>query len=496
VPLVSAAEAAGTPAAEALAVGVIRAMAGACGPRDMYVMVLEALQTRVRAVTDAAAAANHVDEDQDDDGSYRLVAAKNGWRLAGALASALATLVSRLTRKQTVFVMDAVPLVRALAAAANEVAEERRERAAAGSIDRGGDEARTCDDIANDDTGWSLPEEAIVGVYEFLAVAATAVSAAADADSAAAIASVRALALSVAALDPTRQPRINPSLLATLRCVGISNLDQLCTFVHTASAAADEAGEMRRTRVASAAEAKEQQSQSTSEESDEDDSESDEDDPDNDGGDQYVFWPPECVVGAALVAHAWLVSAEEEAPHPSPLTPGGPLHRDEFGVGDAESAPLCASLSLGALAGLVDALLPSPLAPGHFAAGLQLAALAFRRAPRAAEDEATTSDSHAVMAMLTKLEVTMAHVPEAGLGRSPYLDYFVMQSCLVPPSITPKVADTRETVVLRLLFGETRIQPCRLHWYTKPVLVLNYFSTRMLVTFTRTVETLTLTTLA
>jgi hypothetical protein len=51
-------------------------------------------------------------------------------------------------------------------------------------------------------------------------------------------------------------------------------------------------------------------------------------------------------------------------------------------------------------------------------------------------------------------------------------------------------------VVLRLLFGETRTQPFRLHRYTKPVLVLNYFSTRMLVTFTRTVETLTLTTLA
>ena len=75
MPLVSAAEAAGTPAAEALAVGVIRAMAGACGPRDMYVMVLEALQTRVRAVTDAAAAANHELIQAQGEGHWAAIAA-------------------------------------------------------------------------------------------------------------------------------------------------------------------------------------------------------------------------------------------------------------------------------------------------------------------------------------------------------------------------------------------------------------------------------------
>jgi hypothetical protein len=72
---------------------------------------------------------------------------------------------------------------------------------------------------------------------------------------------------------------------------------------------------------------------------------------------------------------------------------------------------------------MVDVLLPSPLAPSHFPSGLQLAALAFRRAPMGKQspehderDEEDVAENHpSVMAMLTKLEVTMARVPEASM---------------------------------------------------------------------------------
>ena len=117
--IVVAADAAGTPEAEALACVAARAVAAACAPRDAFLMTLERLQARARQVADRDEDAPPRDDDDDDEMSSE-ARSRRGWRLAGALAESLGTLLRRLARDPTRLIADAAPLVRALALAADE----------------------------------------------------------------------------------------------------------------------------------------------------------------------------------------------------------------------------------------------------------------------------------------------------------------------------------------------------------------------------------------
>ena len=96
-----------------------RAVAAACAPRDAFLMTLERLQARARQVADRDEDAPPRDDDDDDEMSSE-ARSRRGWRLAGALAESLGTLLRRLARDPTRHIADAAPLVRALALAADE----------------------------------------------------------------------------------------------------------------------------------------------------------------------------------------------------------------------------------------------------------------------------------------------------------------------------------------------------------------------------------------
>jgi hypothetical protein len=145
----------------------------------------------------------------DDDGCPR-----DGWRLAGALASALASMVPRL-KTPGVFVSDATPLLRALCVAACDDAREREEEEeeeeeeinGGGGSSVGGDGDGEGD---GDERRWAPASEALRGVAAFVAAASAtlgkrlATATTADATTADAAAATRDLALFAAATRPDR----------------------------------------------------------------------------------------------------------------------------------------------------------------------------------------------------------------------------------------------------------------------------------------------------
>ena len=108
-PLMECADAIDDPMAEQCACCLVDALAESCGPRDMFVMALGALQSRV------ARARKEIDGDDDDDGTrHEPMVRHRGWRLTGSLCTMLATLLRR-AKKPTALVTDAAPVVAELA---------------------------------------------------------------------------------------------------------------------------------------------------------------------------------------------------------------------------------------------------------------------------------------------------------------------------------------------------------------------------------------------
>jgi len=258
--IVVAADAAGTPEAEALACVAARAVAAACAPRDAFLMTLERLQARARQVADRDEDAPPRDDDDDDEISSE-ARFRRGWRLAGALAESLGTLLRRLARDPTRFIADAAPLVRALALAADERHDD--------------------DDDELQSPGWGSPRDARAGIRAFVLaaldrLAGVALERRVSADDSSdpgdaspkVIRTVAISALSLLALEP-RADAVSATARA-LAAAGATRLDVLLTLV------------------------------------DRDDSYSD------------SRVPADAVEGAAHVARAWFVASESVSPSPNP----------------------------------------------------------------------------------------------------------------------------------------------------------------------------------
>ena len=257
--IVVAADAAGTPEAEALACVAARAVAAACAPRDAFLMTLERLQARARQVADRDEDAPPRDDDDDEISSEARF--RRGWRLAGALAESLGTLLRRLARDPTRFIADAAPLVRALALAADERHDD--------------------DDDELQSPGWGSPRDARVGIRAFVLAALDRLAGVAlerrvsaddssdPGDASPKVSRTVAIsALSLLALEP-RADAVSATARA-LAAAGATRLDVLLTLV------------------------------------DRDDSYSD------------SRVPADAVEGAAHVARAWFVASESVSPSPNP----------------------------------------------------------------------------------------------------------------------------------------------------------------------------------
>ena len=157
-PLMECADAVDDRIAEACACAMVDACAEACGPRDMFVMALGALQSRVeRAVKD-------LDGDDDDDrdyaGHHEPSVRHRGWRLTGAICAGLATWLRR-AKNPASLAPDAIPIVASLAELCGRCARFVAE--AEGQAGGGYDPARH-----------HGPEAAYRGVGEFFKVACDA----------------------------------------------------------------------------------------------------------------------------------------------------------------------------------------------------------------------------------------------------------------------------------------------------------------------------------
>lgn len=351
--IVVAADAAGTPEAEALACVAARAVAAACAPRDAFLMALERLQARARQVADRDEDAPPRDDDDDDEMSSE-ARLRRGWRLAGALAESLGTLLRRLARDPTRFVADAAPLVRALALAADERHDDDD------------------DELQSRRLAWGSPRDARVGIRAFVLaaldrLAGVALERRVSADDSSdpgdespkVIRTVAISALSLLALEP-RADAVSATARA-LAAAGATRLDVLLALV------------------------------------DHDDSYSD-----RDRGDVATSISADAVEGAAHVARAWFVASESVSPSPNPRA----------------SAPLAGvQPTLASLAPLVHALFKSPHGdpPARvrtLTSALDLAALGFRRAARGAASTASIDAAPAARRVVEALARVVAASPD------------------------------------------------------------------------------------
>ena len=129
---VRVADLAGSPEAEAVACAALRAFANAAeSPRDAFVAVLERLHIRAEQLRRGARGDDDGDSDDDDDASRGASAARetessSGWRLAAECLRAMTSLLARFRRDPALHVLDAEPLVRhveAIAAASLSLTE-------------------------------------------------------------------------------------------------------------------------------------------------------------------------------------------------------------------------------------------------------------------------------------------------------------------------------------------------------------------------------------
>ena len=116
--LVRVADLAGSPEAEAVACAALRAFARAAeSPRDAFVAVLEQLHIRAEQLRRGARGDDDDDDYDDDDDASRgaspaLETQSRGWRLAAECLRAMTSLLARWRRDPALHVLDAEPLVR------------------------------------------------------------------------------------------------------------------------------------------------------------------------------------------------------------------------------------------------------------------------------------------------------------------------------------------------------------------------------------------------
>jgi len=350
-PLTECADAVDDQIAEACACALVDACAEACGPRDMFVMALGALQSRVeRAAKDLDG-----DDDEDDDdghaGHHEPSVRHRGWRLTGAICAGLATSLRR-AKNPASLAPDAIPIVTALASLCGRCARFVAETETPG----GSEPARH-----------HGPDVGYRGVGEFFKVATNAMHGERAGGHALAD-GMRALALDPRRLfRPTPRGRlcVHPDHEWVLRRLG--TLDHLLSF--TTFATNDETDDLTSDWLAKEGDEQTRTNLATRTTSH---------------------------VAAALIAWSWLVEAEERTPWPSIVHEGSPL-------GDG-----CTSLTLANIAPLAVALIGSERSPTHFVSGLELASLAFRRAPQGVEDGCIAGHE-----LMRKLQVVMARTADA-----------------------------------------------------------------------------------
>ena len=410
--IVVAADAAGTPEAEALACVAARAVASACAPRDAFLMTLERLQARARQLADRDEdAPPRVDDDDDDDDEAR---SPRGWRLAGALAESLGTLLRRLARDPTRFISDAAPLARALALAADE-----RQR-----DDDDDREHEREDEVAS---GWGSPRDARAGIRAFVLAALDRLAGVAlerrvssddgREDDSSPNRTVAVSALSLLALDPGAE--VMSATTRALAAAGATRLDTLLALVDRDGSYSDRDGSCV---------------------------------------------PADAIEGAARVARAWFVAGESVSPFPSPHA-SAPL----AGVHPTLSslAPLVHALFTSPR-GVPSARVRT------LASALELAALGFRRAARGEESAAALDAAPAARRVVDALAylVAASHDPAAretarlALSRalacadSPARFRLVSEMLAAPPP-SPAVAAMLLTRATRDATTEWGIEPAR-----------------------------------
>ena len=409
--IVVAADAAGTPEAEALACVAARAVASACAPRDAFLMTLERLQARARQLAHRDEDVPPRDDDDHDDDGDGEARSPRGWRLAGALAESLGTLLRRLARDPTRFIADAAPLARALALAADE---------------------RQHDDDDDDEhehevaSGWGSPRDARAGIRAFVLAALDRLAGVAlerrvsaddgREDESSPIRFVAVSALSLLALDPGAE--VVSATTRALAAAGATRLDTLLALV-------DRDGSY----------------------------------PDRDGS----CVPADAIEGAARVARAWFVAGESVSPFPSPHA-SAPL---------AGVHPTLASLA-PLVHALFTSPRGDPSARVRtLASALELAALGFRRAARGEESTASLDAVPAARRVVDALAYLVAASPDPAarenarlaLSRalacadSPARFRLVSEMLAAPPS--PAVAAMLLTRATRDATTEWGIEPSR-----------------------------------
>ena len=279
-PLTECADAVDDQIAEACACALVDACAEACGPRDMFVMALGALQSRVeRAAKDLDG-----DDDEDDDdghaGHHEPSVRHRGWRLTGAICAGLATSLRR-AKNPASLAPDAIPIVTALASLCGRCARFVAETETPG----GSEPARH-----------HGPDVGYRGVGEFFKVATNAMHGERAGGHALAD-GMRALALDPRRLfRPTPRGRlcVHPDHEWVLRRLG--TLDHLLSF--TTFATNDETDDLTSDWLAKEGDEQTRTNLATRTTSH---------------------------VAAALIAWSWLVEAEERTPWPSIVHEGSPL---------------------------------------------------------------------------------------------------------------------------------------------------------------------------
>lgn len=398
-PLMECADAVDDRIAEACACALVDACAEACGPRDMFVMALGALQSRVER---AAKDLDGDDDDHDYAGHHEPSVRHRGWRLTGAICAGLATWLRR-AKNPASLAPDAIPIVASLAALCGRCARFVAEA-------EGGPERAGCEPASRHHG----PEAAYRGVGEFFKVACDAMHGERAGGHALAD-GMRALALDPRHLfRPTPRGRLctHPDHEWVLQRLG--TLDHLLSF--TDFATNDETRDETSQWFARDEATRQSLASSTTSH-----------------------------VAAALIAWRWLVEAEEQTPWPSIVNEGSPL-------GDG-----CSCLTLAKIAPLADALVGSERSPTHFVSGLELASLAFRRAPQGMEDGCVAGRE-----LMRKLQVVMARTADAGareLARKAFVRALalhrprrrldVLRQCLEAPAPSGAVAAMLVTLVKR-----------------------------------------------
>ena len=398
-PLMECADAVDDRIAEACACALVDACAEACGPRDMFVMALGALQSRVER---AAKDLDGDDDDHDYAGHHEPSVRHRGWRLTGAICAGLATWLRR-AKNPASLAPNAIPIVASLAALCGRCARFVAEA-------EGGPERAGCEPASRHHG----PEAAYRGVGEFFKVACDAMHGERAGGHALAD-GMRALALDPRRLfRPTPRGRLctHPDHEWVLQRLG--TLDHLLSF--TDFATNDETSDETSQWLARDEATRQSLASSTTSH-----------------------------VAAALIAWRWLVEAEEQTPWPSIVNEGSPL-------GDG-----CSCLTLAKIAPLADALVGSERSPTHFVSGLELASLAFRRAPQGMEDGCVAGRE-----LMRKLQVVMARTADAGareLARKAFVRALalhrprrrldVLRQCLEAPAPSGAVAAMLVTLVKR-----------------------------------------------